>query len=111
MRPELGVSSPVSWPISVVLPAPFGPMMACSSPRLTSSKMLSDATTPPKRLVKPSILSKTSATAQSRKQSVDTATREQHDEQQHRPENKLPIFARGHHFLSGDDEAGKSDHI
>ena len=32
MRPASGAISPASWPISVVLPAPLGPMMACSSP-------------------------------------------------------------------------------
>jgi len=32
MHPESGVISPASCPISVVLPAPFGPMMTWSSP-------------------------------------------------------------------------------
>ena len=68
MRPASGAISPVSWPISVVLPAPFGPMMACSSPRGTSSAMSSEATTPPKRLLRPSICSSGSGTAQPRQQ-------------------------------------------
>ena len=37
MRPQSGASKPEIWLISVVLPAPFGPMMACNSPGATSS--------------------------------------------------------------------------
>ena len=33
MRPSSGRISPLSWLISVVLPAPLGPITACSSPR------------------------------------------------------------------------------
>ena len=36
MRPASGASRPEIWWISVVLPAPFGPMIACSSPGATS---------------------------------------------------------------------------
>src|SRR3569833_2845906 len=92
MRPASGAISPASWPISVVLPAPFGPMIAWSSPRPISSCTASEAMTPPKRLVSPSILSKASATGRPRQQTVDAAAREQHDQQQHRPENELPVF-------------------
>src|SRR5215216_2639675 len=105
MRPELGASSPVSWPISVVLPAPFGPMIACSSPRGTSSEIWSEATTPPKRFVSPSICSNGSATAslhpvgrremrerQGLEQAVDAAARKQHHQQQQWTENDLPIL-------------------
>jgi hypothetical protein len=38
MVPPCGGNCPVSWLISVVLPAPFGPMIACSSPLATSSE-------------------------------------------------------------------------
>jgi hypothetical protein len=44
MAPEFGINCPVSWLIRVVLPAPLGPMMACSSPGTTSSERLSVAT-------------------------------------------------------------------
>src|SRR5947207_3860504 len=50
MRPISVASTPEIWPTSVVLPAPFGPMSACTSPRTTSSVTSSVATTPPKRL-------------------------------------------------------------
>src|SRR5690348_1119158 len=38
--------------MSVVLPAPFGPISACTSPAATSSVTPSTATTPPKRLLR-----------------------------------------------------------
>jgi hypothetical protein len=37
MAPPSLVAMPDSWWMSVVLPAPFGPMTACSSPGSTSS--------------------------------------------------------------------------
>src|SRR5438445_4789329 len=62
MHPESGVISPASCPISVVLPAPFGPMMTWSSPSDTSSWILSEATIPWKRLNRPSTSSSAFAT-------------------------------------------------
>src|SRR5258707_9287121 len=53
MRPMSVGSTPEIWPMSVVLPAPFGPISACTSPRTTSSVTSSVATTPPKRLETP----------------------------------------------------------
>src|SRR5438067_1164727 len=53
MRPVSVASTPEIWPMSVVLPAPFGPISACTSPRTTSSVTSSVATTPPKRFVTP----------------------------------------------------------
>src|SRR4029079_11328825 len=110
MRPASGTISPASWPISAVLPAPFGPMMACSSPRITSSRTLSEATTPPKRLVRPSTVSNASAIALNpargpRQQTVDTAAREQHDQEQHRAENELPVFACALDLVTGKELA------
>ena len=97
MRPASGAISPASWPISVVLPAPFGPMMACSSPAATSSATSSEATTPPKRLVRPSICEQRVSHGAPRDQhAVDAAAREEHDQQQHRSENDLPVFRRLH---------------
>src|SRR5256885_14119629 len=53
MRPVSVGRTPEICAISVVLPAPFGPMSACTSPRTTSSVTSSVATTPPKRLETP----------------------------------------------------------
>src|SRR5678815_4645042 len=51
--PASGSRLPASWPISVVLPAPFGPMMAWVSPSRTSKSIPSDARSAPKHLVIP----------------------------------------------------------
>src|SRR4029077_13958760 len=48
---------------SVVLPAPFGPMIACSSPCCTCRSIAALAITPPKRLLSPSVASRMSAMA------------------------------------------------
>src|SRR5262245_35500817 len=94
--PESGAISPVSCPINVLFPAPFGPMMACSSPGGMASEMPSEATTPPKRLVRFSIASNASATTRALQQTVDAAAREQHDQQEQRSEYDLPIFRDFH---------------
>src|SRR6478672_5250044 len=113
MRPAFGTISPQSWPISVVLPAPFGPMMACNSPLLTSSPTLSEAITPPKRLVRPSMASSASAMAfdlarRPGQHSVDAAAGEQHDQQQ-RAEDELPVFARALDLMTGQELARPAD--
>ena len=55
MRPLVGRSTPVRQLKKVLLPAPFGPMMARISPRGTSKLTLSSAVRPPKRTVRPSV--------------------------------------------------------
>src|SRR3954454_22739821 len=90
--PECGSRCPVSWLISVVLPAPFGPMMACSSPLATSSETLSVATMPPKRRTSFSTRSSGSATVEPPEQAHDAATAEQHDQQKQRAHDQRPVF-------------------
>src|SRR5262245_10794814 len=97
--PESGAISPVSCPINVLLPAPFGPMMACSSPGGMASEMPSEARTPPKRLVRLSIASSASATARTLQETVDAAARKQHDQEEQRPEYDLPVFRDFHRDL------------
>src|SRR5882757_6539190 len=92
MVPVCGSNCPVNWLISVVLPAPFGPMIACSSPLETSSETLSVATMPPKRRTSFSTRSKGSATAQPPQQPDDAAAPEQHDQQQQRSHDQRPVF-------------------
>src|SRR6267378_1418447 len=92
MVPEFGSNCPVSWLISVVLPAPFGPMIACNSPFATSSERLSVASTPPNRRTSFSTQSKGSATAQPPEQPDDAAASEQHDQQQQRAHDQRPVF-------------------
>src|SRR5947207_2707998 len=96
MAPEFGINCPVNWLISVVLPAPLGPMMACSSPGATSSDRLSVAKMPPNRRTRFSTRSKGSAkestTAHPPEQAHDAAAREQHDQQQQRAHDQRPVF-------------------
>src|SRR6266403_1655068 len=96
MVPEFGASCPVNWLISVVLPAPLGPMIACSSPLMTLSDRLSVAVMPPTRRTRFSTRSKGSAKeltkAQPPEQAHDAAAREQHDQQQQRAHDHRPIF-------------------
>src|SRR6478736_5323962 len=92
MAPEFGVNCPVSWLISVVLPAPLGPMMACSSPAETSSETLSVARMPPKRRTSFSTRSSGSATVEPPEQPHDAAAPEQYDQQQQRAHDQRPIF-------------------
>src|SRR4029077_11163040 len=63
MTPSSGRSWPASCATSVVLPAPLGPMIACSSPCRTCRSIAALAITPPKRLLKPSVASRMSAKA------------------------------------------------
>src|SRR5262249_24914047 len=92
MRPASGMTSPASCPIREGLPAPFAPMMACNSPVGTQSEMESEAMTPPKRLLRPSISNSASATAHPGEQTIDAAAREQHHQQEQGAEDDLPVF-------------------
>src|SRR5580704_1942879 len=92
MLPEFGASCPVSWLISVVLPAPLGPMMACSSPRATSSDRLSVAVMPPNFLTRLSTRNKGSAITRPPQHAHDAAAPEQHDQQQQRAHDHRPVF-------------------
>ena len=56
MRPLLGRSTPVRQLKKVLLPAPFGPMMARTSSRATSKLTSDSAARPPKRTDKSSVL-------------------------------------------------------
>src|ERR1700712_2422483 len=92
MLPEFGSNCPVSWLISVVLPAPLGPMIACNSPLVTSSERLSVAVMPPNRRTRFSTRSRGSATLQPPQQSHDAAAPEQHDQEQQRAHDQRPVF-------------------
>src|SRR5256885_16604647 len=70
---------PEIWPISVVLPAPFGPIRACTSPRTTSSVTSSVATTPPKRFD----TARSSSIAASREKPREPLRREHDDGEEH----------------------------
>src|SRR6185312_17011643 len=114
MAPEFGINCPVNWLISVVLPAPLGPMMACSSPGATSSDRLSVALMPPKLRTRFSTRSKgsgkESATAQPPQQTHDAAAREQHDQQQQRAHDQRPVFGELRQQLFQQQEQDGTEH-
>src|SRR5215510_6525313 len=97
-------SIPEIKPIRVVLPAPFGPMRACTSPAATSSVTPSTATTPPKRLLR--FLSESTG---------DSAGREQHHREQDHAHRQLPVERVGaeqraaREDLLEDEEHGGAD--
>src|SRR5881394_2336792 len=96
MRPISVGSTPEIWPISVVLPAPFGPISACTSPRTMSSVTSSVATTPPKRLETPRSSSIASFLLFA-EESGDGLGREHHDREQHDAdrEPRMVLVIRG----------------
>src|SRR5262245_32095612 len=110
MRPASGAISPASWAMSVVLPAPFGPITACSSPFGTASEIASDAITPPKRLLRPSICNSASATVDSGDQTIDAAAREQHHQQEQRTKDDLPVFGNARERFFQHQQRQRADH-
>src|SRR3954451_19052423 len=112
MLPPSGASKPEIWLISVVLPAPFGPITACNSPGRTSSVTLSVTRSPPKFLVRPSISSTGSATAhppQLRHKSDQSAGREHRDQDQQRPEYDLPVLGDAGQPFLGEQKRGRAE--
>src|SRR5438105_11592560 len=109
IAPESGFSSPESWPIRVVLPAPLGPITAWISPGMMDNETLPVATRPPKRFVRPAVSSSASAIAppRERKDPVEPGLREQHDQDQDRSEHRLPMLGQaGQHVYEVQDRIG-----
>src|SRR5216684_5279851 len=90
-RPRSGRRSPASWLISVVLPAPFGPMMAWVSPSRISRLTSSHARSAPKLLVRP-LTSSRILFILAEEQSGEAAPEEEHRQHQERPEDQLPVL-------------------
>src|ERR671931_935181 len=87
MRPASGRRSPASWLMKVVLPAPFGPMMACVSPSRTSRSMRSLARSAPKCFVS----SRTSSIGLVQ-DAGEAAAEEDHRKHEQRAEDDLPML-------------------
>src|SRR5262245_8592583 len=104
--------------MSVVLPAPFGPMIAWVSPSSTSRSIRSDAVSAPKVFVSPRIWSSGSAIARApRQEAEESAPREEDDDDEERPEDDLPVGGpRREQVLEeqqhggADDRAGERAH-
>src|ERR1051325_3744274 len=92
--PSCGTTSPAISPISVVLPAPFGPITAWNSPGGISSVMVSAAMTPPKRLLSDSIRSSGSTMAAAPEQPFDAAVHIDGDQEQQRSKDQGGVFGQ-----------------
>src|ERR1051325_3466467 len=75
-------------PTSVVLPAPFGPMSACTSPGAMSKLTWSVATTPPKRRV----TSLRRSTGLPPEEAGDALRREEHDGEHHQADAEVRVL-------------------
>src|SRR5690348_3496816 len=98
--------------MSVVLPAPFGPITACSSPGRTSSVTSSVTRSPPKFFVSLSIRSTGSATEhppQSLRDADEPATGKHRDKNEQRTEDHLPVLGEAGQPLLGEQERGGAD--
>src|SRR2546430_2132963 len=88
-RPRSGKRLPASWLIRVVLPAPFGPMIAWVSPSRTSRSTSSLASSAPKLFLKPRTSSRVLFILAG-EQSREPAPQEEHRQHQERPEEGRP---------------------
>src|SRR5260221_6964935 len=110
MRPLSGRRSPASWPMKVVLPAPFGPMMACVSPSRTSKSMPSVARSAPKVLTS----WRTSRIEASRiglVQDAGEAAAEEDDRQhEQRAEDHLPVLRPSREQVLDEEQREGAEH-
>src|SRR6266852_1967744 len=102
MLPAVGTRSPESRLISVLFPAPLGPITACRTPRWTSSETLSTAVSPPKTFLSPLALKPPSIIRHLRKadppksiEKTGQPTREQqHHQQNQDSHSELPVLCQ-----------------
>src|ERR1700687_892972 len=100
MLPAVGARSPESRLISVLFPAPFGPIKACRTPRWTSSETLSTAASPPKTFLSPvafkprSIirLLRQAHPPKSIKKTCQATGKEHHHQHNHGSHSELPVL-------------------
>src|SRR5262249_18468478 len=113
MRPASGAVRPEISSISVVFPAPFGPMTACSSWVATSRVTSSVTARAPKFLRRFSRRSAGSAMTQPRAQIApqadQAAAREQDEQHQERPEQHLPMLGHARQPLLDEDEGERAE--
>src|SRR3989442_10437214 len=83
MRPPVGRRRPVRQLKKVLLPAPFGPMRARTSPRRTSRVTPLRAVRPPKRIVRPSVRSRTPSGGDAERPVLTRTLRERAGRRQH----------------------------
>src|SRR5712691_2558826 len=114
IAPESGAISPDTWLISVVLPAPLGPMTACSSPGMRSKVTSSVTTSAPNVLRSLVRLSTGSVTAEPpckrASEADEAAAREQDHEHENGAEDHLPVLGEaGEPFFREQISGGADD--
>ncbi len=118
MRPRLGFTRPVSTLKNVVLPAPFGPMMPCSSPSVTSRSISSSTTRSPKRtctprfsaIIQPGAIETVCAHSRSCAEPGDAFRPEQHHRHEKEAEVEHPGEGEGADHVARDEEVDDADH-
>src|SRR5258706_2499120 len=108
-RPRSGSRLPASWLIRVVLPAPFGPMMAWVSPSRTSRSTSSLARSAPKLFLKPRTSSRVLFIL-AEEQSREAAPQEKHRQHQERPENQLPVHGPARERVLDQEQRKGAEH-
>src|SRR5258708_29724433 len=99
MVPALGESSPESMLMNVVLPAPLGPITACTSPGRSSRETSLTAARPPKPFESPvtwrmgSVIGDLGRTpSEAKHQPADAARQQQHRENHENPHRQQPML-------------------
>src|SRR6185295_16844480 len=105
MVPASGRRSPASWPMSVVFPAPFGPMMAWVSPSSTFRLTPSVARSAPKLLTR----FETSSIGLG-EDAGEAAAEEDHGKDQQRPEDHLPVLRPSREQVLEQQQGEGADH-
>src|SRR4051794_11958156 len=105
MWPESGRRLPASWLMKVVLPAPFGPMIACVSPSRTARSIPSVARSAPKDFT-----SRRTSSIGTRQQAGEAALEEDDGEDQQRPKDDRPVFRVALEELLEKDQRKGAEH-
>src|SRR5262245_27041775 len=110
--PESGCRFPASWPISVVFPAPFGPMTACVSPGCTSTVTWSVARSAPNDLERLSTWRRAASVIASSpgQQAGEAAFGEEHHEHEDRAEDDLPVLGPGLEQVLEEEQRRGAEH-
>src|SRR5690606_34706415 len=99
--PESGISSPLIWEISVVLPAPLGPIRACNSPgrtvRLTS--LVATSAAKALRRLRISSLAVSVMILAPYQPAEKAAFTEQHHQDEDGTQEQHPVFSPGGEYL------------
>src|SRR6266849_9518950 len=121
MRPDVGVSCPVSRLKNVVLPAPLGPITECRAPSWTSRVTALTAVRAPKALVSPSALRsgigpnggrpppRRAPRPEARPRLHHAAAEEQHHDHERDPEEQGPALPHHADRLREPDEHEAAD--